>query len=133
MQVTQLRVLGLSGENAHGVIGALDIEWVHFVWNAWILVAVALLLGPFRANPWLWLTLPLAAWHLAEHVVLLATYLATGEVGSPGLLAMGGLLGGGLPLARPDLHLVYNLAETLPLIIGLGWQWRRALRLHSAP
>lgn len=129
-QVTQLRVLGLSGEHAHGVFGALDVEWVHFVWNAWVLVAVALLLVPFRANPWLWLTLPLAAWHLVEHVVLLVAYLGTGVVGSPGLLAMGGSLGGGLPLARPELHLVYNLVETLPLLVGLGWQWRRAGHPH---
>ena len=131
VQVTQLRVLGLTGEHAHGVFGALDIEWVHFLWNAWILVAVALLLVPFRANPWLWATLPFAAWHLGEHVVVLAAYLTTGVEGSPGLLAMGGALGGGLPLARPELHLVYNLAETLPLLIGLGWQWRRTGRREA--
>ena len=124
VQVAQLRLLGLTGEHAHGVFGALDIEWVHFVWNAWILVAVGLLLIRFRSNPWLWLTLPLAAWHLGEHVVLMAIYLATGLPGSPGLLASGGLLGGGLPLARPELHLVYNLAETVPLLVGLAWQWR---------
>jgi hypothetical protein len=126
VQVIQLRLLGLSGEHAHGVFGALDIEWVHFGWNAWILLAVALLLVRFRANPWLWLTLPLAGWHLAEHVLLLAIYLATGVPGSPGLLATGGLLGGGLPVARPDLHLLYNLVETVPLILGLRWQWRQA-------
>jgi hypothetical protein len=129
VQIVQLRVLGLSGEHAHGVFGALDIEWVHFVWNAWILLAVGLLLVRFQRNPWLWLTLLLAAWHLGEHVVLLAIYLATGVPGSPGLLAAGGLLGGGLPLARPDLHLAYNLAETIPLVIGLGWQWRQRFRV----
>jgi hypothetical protein len=125
VQIAQLRLRGLGGEHAHGVFGALDIEWVHFVWNGWILIAVALLLTRFRHNPWLWLTLPLAAWHLGEHTVLIAIYLASGTAGNPGLLAMGGLLGGGLPLARPELHLAYNLAETLPLLIGLGWQWRR--------
>jgi hypothetical protein len=130
VQVVQLRLLGLGGEHAHGVFGALDIEWVHFGWNAWILIAVAVLLTRFRRNPWLWLTLPLAAWHLGEHVVLIAIYLASGTAGDPGLLASGGLLGGGLPLARPELHLAYNLAETLPLLIGLGWQWRR---WNSAP
>lgn len=124
VQVVQLRLLGL-GEHAHGVFGALDIEWVHFAWNAWILIAVAVLLARFRHNPWLWVTLPLAGWHLGEHVVLMVIYLASGTAGSPGLLASGGLLGGGLPLPRPELHLVYNLAETLPLLIGLGWQWRR--------
>lgn len=126
VQVIQLRVLGLRGEHAHGVFGALDIEWVHFTWNSWILVAVVLLLVRFRTNAWLWVTLPLAAWHLGEHVVLIAAYLATGTAGNPGLLAMGGLLAGGLPVARPELHLAYNLAETVPLTIGLTWQWRRS-------
>lgn len=125
VQVAQLRLFGLTGEHAHGVFGALDIEWVHFAWNAWILIAVGLLLGRFRNNILLWLTLPLAAWHLGEHVVLMAIYLATGLQGSPGLLASDGLLGGGLPLARPELHLLYNLAETAPLLVGLAWQWRR--------
>jgi hypothetical protein len=48
------------------VFGALNIECVHFVWNAWILLAVGLLLVGFRCNRWLWLTLPLAAWHLGS-------------------------------------------------------------------
>jgi len=128
VQIVQLRVLGLDAEHAHGVFGALDIEWVHFVWNAWILLAVGLLLVGFRRNRWLWLTLPLAAWHLGEHAVLIAIYLANGTAGHPGLLARGGLIGGGLPLARAELHLLYNLVETLPLLIGFGWQWRQERR-----
>lgn len=125
VQIFQLRVLGLTGEHAHGVFGALDIEWVHFAWNSWILLAVAILLIRFRNNPWLWLTALLAGWHLFEHLVLITTYLTTGVEGTPGLLARGGLLGGGLGIARPELHLLYNLAETLPLLIGLGREWRR--------
>jgi hypothetical protein len=125
VQVIQLRVLGLSGEHAHGVFGALDIEWVHFAWNSWIMVAVAILLVRFHRNPWLWATALLAAWHLLEHAVLIVIYLATGVQGTPGLLARGGLVVGGLDIARPELHLVYNLAETLPLLIGLGWELRR--------
>ena len=130
-QVTQLRILGLSGEHAHGVFGALDIEWVHFVWNAWVMVAVvALLLGRQR-NLWLWIAAPLAAWHLLEHTVLIVLYLVTGTEGSPGLLAVGGLLANGVPLARPDLHLVYNLVETLPLLIGFGAAMSRRLALAA--
>jgi hypothetical protein len=131
VQVTQLRILGLSGEHAHGVFGALDIEWVHFVWNAWVMVAVvALLLGRQR-NLWLWIAAPLAAWHLLEHTVLIVLYLVTGTEGSPGLLAVGGLLANGVPLARPDLHLVYNLVETLPLLIGFGAAMSRRLALAA--
>ena len=55
----------------------------------------------------------------------MATYLRTGVVGSPGLLSAGGLIGG-LPLARPDLHFLYNLAETIPLLVGWRVEFRRA-------
>jgi hypothetical protein len=49
---------------------------------------------------------------------MIATYLRTGVSGTPGLLSSGGLLFGGLPVARPDLHFFYNLAETVPLLIA---------------
>lgn len=120
VQVTQLRILGLSGAHARGVFGALDIEWVHFAWNAWVLVAIVALLLSRQRNLWLWIAAPLATWHLLEHTVLIVLYLVTGSEGNPGLLAMGGLLANGLPLARPDLHLLYNLVETVPLLIGFG-------------
>jgi hypothetical protein len=96
-QMVQVHALGLRGRNAHGVFGALDVEWVHFVWNSWILAAVALLVRRFRRNPWLWASLVVAGWHEAEHMTIMARYLATGEQGTPGLLAAGGAIGGGRP------------------------------------
>lgn len=132
VQIVQLRLLGLTGEHAHGIFGALDIEWVHFIWNSWVLVAVVVLLVGRPENRWLWVTAPLAAWHLFEHTFLIATYLLTGVEGNPGLLAMGGLLGNGLPLARADLHLLYNVLETIPLLIGLGYAWRHAAGTSQA-
>ncbi len=128
-QMIQIHVLGLRGMAARGVFGALDIEWVHFVWNTWVLAAVLALLLRFRRNPWLWATLALAGWHEAEHVAIMATYLTTGIAGTPGLLSAGGLIGGGLPLTRPDLHFVYNVIETTPLTVGFIWQLRR---VHDA-
>ena len=53
-----------------------------------------------------------------EHISIMFTYLATGVPGTPGLLSKGGLIGGGLPLTRPDLHFLYNLIETVPLTIA---------------
>jgi hypothetical protein len=119
VQVAQLRLLGIPATDAHGVFGALDVEWVHFVWNAWVLAAIGVLLAGRPRSGWLWAAGLLAGWHLAEHTVLIGLYLATGVDGRPGLLADGGLLGGGLPVLRPELHLAYNLIETLPLLIGL--------------
>jgi hypothetical protein len=124
-QMTQIHVLDLGGMHARGVFGALDTEWVHFVWNTSVLVAVVLLLRPFRANAWLWLAAVLAGWHELEHVVVFSTYLLTGHAGTPGLLGQGGLIAGGLPVKRPDLHFLYNLVETIPLVAGFVWQFTR--------
>ncbi len=125
-QMVQIHLLGLTGLAARGVFGALDIEWVHFLWNTWVLIAVLLLLARFRGNPWLWVTLVFAGWHELEHLVIMAAYLSTHAPGGPGLLSKGGLIGGGLPLTRPDLHFLYNLVETTPLVIAFVYQLRRS-------
>jgi hypothetical protein len=91
-----------------------------------VLVAVVALLPRFRTNPFLIAVAPLAAWHFVEHSVMIATYLQTGVAGTPGLLSSGGLLFGGLPVTRPDLHFVYNFAETVPLIVAWLTELRRA-------
>jgi hypothetical protein len=115
-QMIQIHVLHLTGASAQGLVGQLNIEWVHFWWNALVLVTLLALLPHFRTNPWLIAVTPLAAWHFVEHSVIIARYMETGIPGSPGLLSAGGLLFGGLPIARPDLHFLYNLAETVPLV-----------------
>jgi hypothetical protein len=117
-QMVQIHLLHLSGASAQGIVGQLNIEWVHFTWNALVLVAILVLLPHFRTNPWLIAVTPLAAWHFVEHAVMIATYLQTGVSGTPGLLSSGGLVFGGLPIPRADLHFLYNLAETLPLLLA---------------
>jgi hypothetical protein len=126
-QMIQIHLLGLSGPDARGIFGALDIEWVHFVWNSWVLLAVLVLLGPFGRNRWLQLALLLSGWHAIEHAYIFSVYLATGLSGTPGLLSQGGALAGGLPITRPDLHFLYNLIETVPLVLGFLAQVRRTL------
>jgi hypothetical protein len=121
-QMVQIHVLGLTGLAAQGVFGALNIEWVHFVWNTWVIVAALLLLRRFFTNPWLWGTAIFAGWHAIEHVFIMSAYLLSGKSGTPGLLAKGGLIDGGLPLHRADLHFVYNFVETVPLIVAFVYQ-----------
>jgi len=125
-QIYQIHILGLQGLEARGIIGPLDIEWVHVIFNTWVLLAVLTLLLPFRANPWLWPTLLIAGWHEIEHLYIITIYLSTGQAGTPGLLSQGGVLGGGLPLKRPDLHFWYNLLETTPLLIAFIYQLKRS-------
>jgi hypothetical protein len=117
-QMIQIHVLHLSGANAQGIVGQLNIEWVHFTWNALVLVTLLVLLPRFSTSPWLIAVTPLAAWHFVEHSVMIAAYIQTGVSGTPGLLSSGGLLFGGLPIARPDLHFLYNLVETVPLLFA---------------
>ena len=124
-QMIQIHMLHLTGASAQGIVGQLNIEWVHFGWNALVLVALVALLPHFPRNPWLIAVTPLAAWHFVEHSVMIARYLETKVPGSPGLLSVGGLLFGGLPIARPDLHFLYNLAETIPLVGALVAELRR--------
>ena len=115
-QMIQVHVLALTGPDARGIFGTLDIEWVHFVWNTWVLIAVAVLLFRYPANRWLWVTAIFSTWHAIEHAYIFSVYLSTGISGTPGLLAQGGALRGGVSLTRPDLHCFYNLIETVPLI-----------------
>ena len=118
VQMVQIHFLGLQGVEARGVFGVLDIEWVHFIWNACVLLGVLLLLPRNSRNPWLQLAAVISAWHAVEHTYIMSVYLTTGLSGTPGLLASGGLISGGLPLARPDLHFLYNLVETAPLVLA---------------
>ena len=132
VQLAQIHLLGLAPRQAHGVFGALDIEWVHFAWNAWVALAALLLLRPFRGNSWLRAVLAIALWHSIEHTYILGVYLQTGTAGTPGFLARGGLLGGGLPVLRPHLHFLYNLVETAPLMVAFVYECRRQYALSSA-
>lgn len=124
-QFAQIHGLGWEPRHAHGVVGALDIEWVHVLWNTWILGAVLVLLSRYGSNAWLWPMLLLAAWHEAEHVWVMAAHLATGQAGSPGLLAAGGALGRGLPVRRPELRFLNNGLELALLGVALLQQRTR--------
>jgi len=124
-QMIQIHVLALQGADARGIFGTLDIEWVHFVWNSWVIIAVVVLLSRFGDNRWLRLTAFLSGWHEIEHIYIFWVYMHTGTAGLPGLLAQGGAIAGGLPLTRPDLHFLYNLIETVPLLLGFFVQVQR--------
>jgi len=89
-QMVQIHLLGLSELQARGILGMLDIEWVNFIWNAWVLLCAVLLVFLFPKNPWLWVLLVIAVWHEIEHVYIMSFFLRTGHIGAPGLLARGG-------------------------------------------
>jgi hypothetical protein len=102
---------------------------VHFAWNAGVVLLLGVLLVHARSNKWLVAACLFAAFHLVEHDVIMMSFLATGIPGSPGLLSSGGLVGGGLPISRPDLHFIYNVIETAAIAMAYRWQ----LRAEAAP
>lgn len=119
-QMVQIHVLHVPVEHAHGIISQLDVELVHVGFNTWVLVAAAALATHYRGNTWLWVTLAVGFWHEIEHAYMSWYYLTTGIAGHPGFLAEGGLIAGGLAVTRPDLHMLYNVAVTLPLFLAFG-------------
>ncbi len=127
-QVVQLHVLRLPTSEARGIVGALDLEWVHFVWSVSILAASAVLLWRYPHDRWLLLAVVLSVWHELEHTVIMSTYLATGVAGTPGLLAAGGAIAGGLAIPRPDLHFLYNAMITIPLLLAFRAETLRRAR-----
>jgi hypothetical protein len=124
-QMVELHVLDLPPAGAKGLLGFVDIEWVHFLWSTYILVMSAILLRRFHWNRWLLLAVILGSWHELEHAVLLATYLATGVAGTPGILARGGVVG--LAISRPDLHFLYNAMLTVLLLLAYRAETRRPM------
>jgi len=131
-QMYELHILGWPGPKAQGIIGFLNIEWVHLVWNTWVLAMVGLLLFIYRRNWWLWALCIFAIYHEAEHVYIVSIYVRTGIAGNPGLLAKGGLIGGGLPIIRPDLHAIYAVFEEAMLLM-IYFMERGKFRRAQAP
>jgi len=114
----QIHILGMQASQSHGLIGPLDIEWVHVVFNTWVLFGAIVLLTKYRKSPWLWITLVAAVWHEIEHLYIITYYIQTGIPGNPGLLSKGGALLGGFNITRPNMHFIYNVIETFPLVVA---------------
>src|SRR2546428_357826 len=146
-QMFQIHVLHLSGANAQGIVGQLNIEWVHFTWNALVLVIVVVLLfvPGLRTNPWLIAVTPLAAWHFVEHSVMIATYLQTGDaaatvwlgvsdrvaVGATVAVAVDVDAGDAVEVGAGDAPL--GVAQALVSCVSTERHTDRALASHAVP
>ncbi|OGJ55079.1 hypothetical protein A3D11_03320 [Candidatus Peribacteria bacterium RIFCSPHIGHO2_02_FULL_49_16] len=122
IQVTQIS-LGISPAN--GLIGAFNLEWVHFlyntayfilllvlfvtlIWNRVLLSRIPLRIPIFAALLFL---VTLQGYHVIEHTAKLQQHLATGMQGTPGIL--------GVHLNLAWFHFFLNLAVYLPLLFVL--------------
>jgi hypothetical protein len=118
-QVMQKFVLHITP--AHGLIGQLDLEQVHFAFNLFYLsMLVVVMMGWFYygsqvSKKWkafsiaLGLTTLVQSYHMAEHSVKLVQFIETMMQGTPGIL--------GSHFDSVIFHAAMNTAVFLPVLI----------------
>lgn len=108
-QWLQFYVLHWSLRASSGLLSPANAEWVHFVWNWLVLLAVIALVRGGVRGPWAWLLLAWAAAHTVEHTYMFVRHLMIlgelGQLGVSGITAQGlpGILGRDGWLARSEL------------------------------
>lgn len=119
-QVIQKFALHVS--KPHGIIGVLDLEWVHFFYNAGLLLLLAYLAvrhsGIIRrkgggAMIVFYATLVWQSYHMVEHVVKILQHIETGLQGTPGVL--------GTTLNVILLHFYMNLGVLVGVGVSFFW------------
>jgi hypothetical protein len=155
-QWAQYHVFYWTMRQSNGLLSPANAEWVHFVWNWLVLLAVVVLMRGGMRNLWMWLLLVVAAFHTIEHTYTFIRYqLIFGELrelglvtvtaqGLPGIVGRDGWLARnewvrgtllctipGLTTAvRLDVHFWWNAIEMVFLVIG-GHVYLRRLPAFS--
>ncbi|HWH33742.1 MAG TPA: hypothetical protein VNT56_00295 [Acidimicrobiales bacterium] len=122
VQVVQIYVLGWAVPEAKGALGLVfphlvTEEWLHYGYALVMLAGIVILMPGFagRARWWWGLSLGIQVWHHFEHLFLF-------------LQAQTGIhfLGRAVPTSfaqlvvpRVELHLFYNVAVFLPMLVAL--------------
>jgi hypothetical protein len=126
IQVGQLLATDGALDRSHGLVGQLDFETVHFVWDSAVWLVLALLLSRFTHNRWLWVSFAAASVHEVEHLYLFSVYLMHQgfyfDGGLAGIMGRNGVIG--TPLFRPYLHFAYNVIVVVPLAIAVWLETR---------
>jgi hypothetical protein len=127
-QAAQIWILGMPRPEALGAVGyvfpwLVKSEVMHFGYALVMFAGLALLRPGFRgaARAWWTASLAIQGWHLVEHTLLqLQAIAGQNLLGSPVPTSFLQLF-----VPRPELHLMYNMAVFVPLIVGM---W-----LHTRP
>jgi len=143
-QWIQFHMLNWSARDSTGLLSPANAEWVHFVWNWIVLIAVLCLLRGGMRNIWTWLLLAWALAHTLEHTYLFSRYLAVvadlrqmgltdvTAQGLPGVLGRDGWLArspatqntflcrlpGVTTATRLDVHFWWNAGEMSLLLLA---------------
>lgn len=127
-QAAQIWIIGMPRPEALGALGyvfpwLVKSEVMHFTYALLMFIGLVLLRPGFRGTArGLWtVSLVIQGWHLVEHSTLqLQAILSQNLFGSP---VPTSFLQGFIP--RPELHLLYNLAVFVPMVVAM---W-----LHTRP
>ena len=127
-QAAQIWILGMPRPQALGALGyvfpwLVKSEVMHFAFAVVMFGGLVLLRPGFRgaALGWWTASLVIQAWHLVEHTTLQLQAIAGHNLfGSPVPTSFLQVF-----VPRPELHLLYNLAVFVPMIV--------AMRLHTRP
>lgn len=127
-QAAQIWILGMPRPESLGALGhaipwLVESEVLHFSYAVFMLAGLVALRPGFHgtARTWWTASLVIQAWHLVEHSLLQGQALVGHN-----------LFGAAVPtsivqlfIPRPELHLLYNLAVFVPMIVAM---W-----LHTRP
>ncbi len=124
VQAFQIWALGYRKPAARGFLGAVwpwlvTSEWLHYGFAVLMAAGLAVLLPGFagRARVW-WVTaLAIQVWHLVEHQLLFIQ--AQAHTAWFGGKVPTSVLQQFWPVARPEIHLFYNMAVTIPMLVAL--------------
>ncbi|MFI9407014.1 hypothetical protein [Nocardia sp. NPDC052316] len=126
VQAFQIYVLDMPRPKAGGFLGYIvpvvnKNELLHWTYAVLMIVGLLLLRGGFQARSRKWWTIALGiqTWHFAEHSFLLTQYWSgLNFLGKP---APTSIIQTFFP--RVELHLVYNMAVMLPILVALSLHW----------
>lgn len=153
-QYVQRHLLHLSLRQSNGLLSPANSEWVHFVWNWLVLIAVVVLMARGMRNFWAIALLIWATAHTIEHTYMWWRFLEVsaeldrlgqGDItaqGLPGIVGRGGWLDlnagpqldviCGMPFVtntdRLEAHFVWNTGEVLLLLPAVHVLLRRRAR-----
>ena len=115
----------IVGPAACGVLGQLDLEIVHLVWELIGWIAILWLLTKYPKNKWLWAALVFASIHTVEHLYISWIFFITNEPIYDGLIQLWGTtVEGKIVTAHPvgflEEHVSFYAAGGKNGIIGRG-------------
>lgn len=125
VQAFQIWGLGYKKPAARGVLGQffpwlVSSEYLHWGFAVFMVVGLGLLLPGFSGRArWFWGgAFLIQVWHMIEHQILWQQ-AQSGDFWWSAKAPVSVIQHYFFPMARPELHLIYNTLVTIPMIVGL--------------